>query len=42
MKQIHVIPITLHLISVDKYVVEIILTIIGSEIIMLKVLAPEK
>lgn len=42
MKQIHVIPITLHLVSVDKYVAEVILRIIGSGIIMLNVLASEK
>lgn len=41
MTQIHVIPNTLYLVSVDKYVIEVILRIIGSEI-MLKVLAPEK
>lgn len=42
MKQIYeFIPITLQLISVDAYTVEVIL-IIGSEIIKLNVLAPKK
>lgn len=36
------IGITLYLVSVDEYAVEVILRIIGSEIIMLKALAPEK
>lgn len=42
MKQMHIIPITLQLVSVDKYVAEVILRIIGSEIIMLNILASEK
>lgn len=42
MKQMHIIPITLQLVFVDKYVAEVILRIIGSEIIMLNILASEK